>query len=190
MTIATAEGILTAACRYALLTPAEVRSRKRTHRYARTRQAICTVLRERTAWSLPQIGRFVGLKDHTTVIHSIDMAPEFAAREPWFAGLLDALRSAEPMVLVKAREIEREVAKERMRRVVKAGSGLRAMGPYTGPIKLKPEPKFERVEYYGGRHFLIDDDGFEYGERDARKVMRAASMDLAAAIRSQRTDTP
>lgn len=63
---------------------------------ARARQAVACVLRERTEWSFPQIARYVGRNDHSTIIHAYHKALAVAANEPDYAWLLDELRASEP----------------------------------------------------------------------------------------------
>lgn len=48
--------------------PRLILSARRDRPVARARQAIYLVLRDILGWSLPEIGRFVGGRDHTTVL--------------------------------------------------------------------------------------------------------------------------
>ena len=50
----------------------ELSSRERQRRVARPRQIGMFLARELTDYSLKQVGRFFGGRDHTTVIHAVD----------------------------------------------------------------------------------------------------------------------
>lgn len=49
----------------------DIVSRRRDAKTALARQVVCWIARRQTTHSLPQIGRFVGKRDHTTVLHAI-----------------------------------------------------------------------------------------------------------------------
>lgn len=51
--------------------PRDVRSLRREAALVACRQEICWQIKKETSWSLPQIGRFLGGRDHTTILHSI-----------------------------------------------------------------------------------------------------------------------
>lgn len=48
-----------------------LRSNARAYRFSHPRQEICWAIRSRTDLSLPDIGRLIGGRDHTTVMHAI-----------------------------------------------------------------------------------------------------------------------
>lgn len=61
---------------------------------AAVRQMICAVLRSETSLTLPQIGRAMGGRDHTTVLHALQVVAaggERFARYPEFLGLCRAM---------------------------------------------------------------------------------------------------
>lgn len=43
----------------------------RSQSLARARQELMWILRRQGRWSLPQIGRFLGCRDHTTILHGV-----------------------------------------------------------------------------------------------------------------------
>lgn len=49
----------------------DIRSARRTMNLVQPRQVICFLAKELTPLSLPQIGRYLGGRDHTTVLHGI-----------------------------------------------------------------------------------------------------------------------
>ena len=57
------------------VTPAEVISQTRKARVVFARMAFCYWARRRTSKSYPQIGRFLGNRDHSTIIHSVSTYP-------------------------------------------------------------------------------------------------------------------
>lgn len=52
------------------------------------RCVVSLVLRSR-GWSFPRIGRLLGGRDHTTILHSVDMADIYARRNPDFTPSLE-----------------------------------------------------------------------------------------------------
>lgn len=54
------------------VTPAEIKSETRNKYVVIARQAICYWARRLTGMSYPQIGRLVGNRDHTTILHAIE----------------------------------------------------------------------------------------------------------------------
>ena len=64
------EAVLTAICGVTGLSKTELRSRRRARCVARPRQVACFLMQELSRLSLPQIGRFLGGRDHTTVTHA------------------------------------------------------------------------------------------------------------------------
>jgi hypothetical protein len=53
------------------LTPEQIVGQQRNVRIVAARHYLMWRLRRETTWSLPQIGRFLGGRDHTTVLHGI-----------------------------------------------------------------------------------------------------------------------
>jgi hypothetical protein len=63
--------IIRCVCRTSGVTFIDVVSHRRTRRVVRPRQLIMYLARHLTTFSLPQIGRQLGGRDHTTVLHGI-----------------------------------------------------------------------------------------------------------------------
>ena len=68
------------ACKLFKVTPLELRSRFRKQKIAFARQFVCYWSRRLTSNSYPQIGRIMGGKDHTTVMHSVSVYPKKRAK--------------------------------------------------------------------------------------------------------------
>lgn len=64
-----AKKILLETCEKHMISPQEIMSDRRTRRAVLARQEAMYRLRMETTWSLPRIGKFLGGKDHTTVLH-------------------------------------------------------------------------------------------------------------------------
>lgn len=96
---------------------ATIKKKGRAQKVVRVRHAIAKALRERTEWSLPMIARFLGRKDHTTILHACRAAEAREIEDQRFAKLLAALRVCDPCQLG---ELDRAYATRR--RKVK-GSG-------------------------------------------------------------------
>lgn len=69
----------------------ELRGPRGIRNIAHTRFAVMKVARERGK-SLPQIGRILGHRDHTSIMHGIRRAVELEAADPDFAELVRRLR--------------------------------------------------------------------------------------------------
>lgn len=65
--------IQSAVCEEFGVAPIEMISRRRYRRVARPRQVAMYLSRELTLNSLPEIGRRFGGRDHTTVMHALDV---------------------------------------------------------------------------------------------------------------------
>lgn len=80
----------------------DIISQRRTHNVMRPRQAVYALSCELTVLSLPQIGRAIGGRDHTTVLHGKNK----------MRGAMDAVRSrmpADASVRQWAEEVKREM---------------------------------------------------------------------------------
>lgn len=69
-------------------------SDRRARRVARPRQVAMWLGRHLTTCSLPAIGRELGDRDHTTVMHGIDRVDELMAKDAEFAARVRLLRHA------------------------------------------------------------------------------------------------
>lgn len=61
---------------------------------AGARSALCALLRDFTDWSLPEIGRRLGGRDHTTIMHAIRRTEVLASRAGAFRDSLTEARRA------------------------------------------------------------------------------------------------
>jgi chromosomal replication initiation ATPase DnaA len=68
------------ACKVFGFTPTEIRSKRRSRQVVFARQFICYWCARTTTLSLPQIGRMMGGRDHTTILHGRDAYPAKRAR--------------------------------------------------------------------------------------------------------------
>lgn len=100
MSLAIANGIAREVFRLTGYKLETIRKKGRAQKVVRVRHAIAKALRERTEWSYPMIGRYIGRNDHTTAIHACNMAGEREASDPTFARLMNALRKCEPCQLI------------------------------------------------------------------------------------------
>ncbi len=76
------EAILHAVARYYHITVDELRSKGRRRAIAQPRQVAMYLLREETPLSLPQIGKLLGGRDHTTIMHGYERVTTRLAEEP------------------------------------------------------------------------------------------------------------
>ena len=53
------------------VSPTEICSEHRSQRIVVARMEACYRLRKETTWSLPRIGKFLGGRDHTTILHGV-----------------------------------------------------------------------------------------------------------------------
>lgn len=70
---------------------ADVMGERRLKRICRVRFASIWVIRRITALSLPQIGRAIGGRDHSTILNAIARAEDLRARDPAFRALTNRI---------------------------------------------------------------------------------------------------
>lgn len=58
----------------------------------RPRQIACWIMRQETTRSLPQIGRAMGGRDHTTIMNAIKRVDQMRERDEVFSALVDDIR--------------------------------------------------------------------------------------------------
>ncbi|WP_242622783.1 chromosomal replication initiator protein DnaA [Lachnoclostridium sp. Marseille-P6806] len=75
-TVATPEMIVNTVCEHYGVRESDVTSRKRSSEYVVPRQVVMYILREHTDLTLDRIGKMLGNKDHTTVMHGADKIKE------------------------------------------------------------------------------------------------------------------
>ena len=79
------ETIKRAVCKHWSIKISDIESSKRKREYAFSRQVAMYLCREMTNLSLPQIGKYFGGRDHTTVMHAIDKIEKEIKDNPLFA---------------------------------------------------------------------------------------------------------
>lgn len=87
-----------AVCRRFKMEPLVLRGQCRKRKIARPRQITMFLARELTALSLPQIGRALGDRDHTTVLHGVRRIKALMPDKPKLAAHVDELRQAIPHI--------------------------------------------------------------------------------------------
>lgn len=100
------------------VTVEDLKGTDRTVKYVYPRH-VCGYLGKRlTSLSYPQIGRALGGRDHSTIIHAYHRTEERAARDPEFAAYVDAVRIRVLTTRERAEQRRREAAaikQEKMR---------------------------------------------------------------------------
>ena len=86
--------IISAVAEHYNVTVADLQSKKRSKEYALPRQIAMYLIREMTTLSTTAIGRELGDRDHTTVMHGCDKINEVLASDPTFRRSLDELKEA------------------------------------------------------------------------------------------------
>lgn len=173
MTRAIAEGIFAEVERATGITAEKIRERNRKRKVVMARQSIMYALRKRTKWSTPQIARFVGLTDHSTVIHGIARIERDRHTNADIAALVMRLMESEPVAPFSIRRESRPKPK-----LFKPKSPIIALVMVEKP----PKPVLERVAYESDRFMQLDERGECDVQRYARKNMLSGSQKLAAAI--------
>jgi hypothetical protein len=74
----------------------ELIGQDRGRRYVEARAVVVAVLRER-GWSYPRIGKLLGGRDHSTVIHAHQSFDIHAKRKPLVAALFNRFRPEQPL---------------------------------------------------------------------------------------------
>lgn len=89
----TPEGILNAVAEYFHITVQDLRGKSRRREVAWPRQIAMYLLRQETHLSLPQIGQFMGGRDHTTVLHGCEKVAEALAHDTTLQRQLAEIRA-------------------------------------------------------------------------------------------------
>ena len=63
--------IVRAVASVARLTPSQIRSSRRCKAFVRPRHVACWLAHKHTTHTLPEIGRYMGNRDHTSIIHAV-----------------------------------------------------------------------------------------------------------------------
>lgn len=116
----TVSSVAAAVCDYFGCTLTDLRSQSRQKPLARYRQVACFLSRELTDKSFQQIGQIIGRRDHSTVIHSVQVIENLITRDPELAAdiqyLRDELGSAPDVVAARERLAEMERQREQRKR--------------------------------------------------------------------------
>lgn len=124
----TVSRIVATVCDYYGVIPSELKGRSRRHPIVRYRQIAGYLAKELTKQSYPEIGRRLGGRDHSTVIHSCEKVRDLIKRDPDMAkdvshliGILTAGTPCNdneaPEVLPDLLALERERERERQQRI-------------------------------------------------------------------------
>ena len=92
-TTLTPEGILRAVAVYFQVDLEALRGKSRKRSVAWPRQIAMYLLRQETSLSLPQIGQWMGGRDHTTVMHGCEKVAREVARQPQLQRQLAEIRA-------------------------------------------------------------------------------------------------
>jgi hypothetical protein len=164
---------INAAADYFGISIEDLMGRSRQRHLVIARCAVSFVMRERDELSFPMIGRRLGGRDHTTIMHQIDRAREMIDEDIYFAAFIraqmalpkhspEAIRLKIPLDVQKAFQ------------------------------RLKPRPDaIDRpmsVLHVGRRMILVDDDGMSIDDHQWRRDIAEGSNKLRVAIRRQHPD--
>lgn len=109
----TCEMIIQIGCRHFGISRNDVLSDRRTRPLVRWRQIIIFVMKEHTLRSLPDIGRRVGGRDHTTVLHAVRQIERMIqGGDKDIIEHVEALRAAIAGAIVRQCEAELELSEE------------------------------------------------------------------------------
>lgn len=84
--------ILRMVASYYMVSVSDLKSHKRARVVTRPRQIACYLGREITDLSYPQMGRALGGRDHSTIIHSCDVIENLMSRDKRFAAEVERIR--------------------------------------------------------------------------------------------------
>ncbi|MCO4093100.1 MAG: hypothetical protein HEQ34_14305, partial [Sphingorhabdus sp.] len=68
-----------------------IKSKRKTNEYCRPRFAVMYAARRMSKRSYPEIGRIIGRRDHTTVLHGYNRAKALCHTDPEFRSMLTCL---------------------------------------------------------------------------------------------------
>lgn len=98
MSLAIAEGILLKMYLETGLSPAAIRSKNRCQHYSRARHIVAYALRKRTAWSYPQIAKYIGRKDHTTALHGFKNIASLINSDVFLSEFVGRILTCDPIL--------------------------------------------------------------------------------------------
>ena len=134
--------LITIASRLSGISEADIRGTSRFRPICRVRQAVMYAAYLQGVHSLAQIGRIFG-KDHSTVIFTRDIVPEYMKRDPEYLAFIWQLlvEASEELPHITARKFQFQLTQPKHVHI-----------PRLKPVP-KPEPE-EEVFYYGGGYSM------------------------------------
>lgn len=97
--IAIADGVLVRLYEITKISPAQLRERNRIRKLARVRQVAMYAIKRRTPWSFPQVAKYLGMDDHTTVMHGCRKIESLLKDcDPWLDMVVSAALTAKPVM--------------------------------------------------------------------------------------------
>lgn len=88
----TSKGIISLVAHRYNVRPAEIVGQGRSQNVVKPRQIVCHLLKEIRGMSLPEIGRKLGGRDHTTALHSLRAVRERIGKDEAFAAEIQELK--------------------------------------------------------------------------------------------------
>lgn len=88
---ATARVILSCVRRRTCVSHLDITSKRRTAGIAKARMIACWIMRHHTPMSLPQIGKKLGGRDHTTVLHAVNRVEAIRAEDASYKAFVDGI---------------------------------------------------------------------------------------------------
>ena len=73
--------------------PSDIKSKKRTAAVANARRVVIYLTRELTHNSMPDIAKFLGMKDHSSISHNIKKANELIEKDENFKLIIENLKN-------------------------------------------------------------------------------------------------
>ncbi len=189
MKLTASEAILRETIRATGLSRQQLRARDRRRNVAIARQAMMFALQQRTTLSTPQIAEFVGLGDHSTVVHGIKKMRHLIEIDQVIHAFVERLLRASTdlddgevagAIFSSTEKTRQKPPPPRL--IPKATKAALTIVAKPKP----PEPVYERVRVDGDRFMQLDERGECDVQRLARKNMIAGSQRLADAINKVR----
>jgi chromosomal replication initiation ATPase DnaA len=85
--------IVLASAKYFQMNPTEIYSHRRDTYAVRARHVACYLAKEMTTLSYPVIGRFIGDRDHTTILHAVRRITLLLIKDPKLQRDINAVRA-------------------------------------------------------------------------------------------------
>lgn len=137
--------LIAIASRISGVSKVEIKGQSRLMHLARIRQAVAHVAVSQGVHSTPQIGKALGGRDHSTIIHANRRAIEVAKRDSEYAHFIKRIRdeaeAAEPFLVDWGEQFEFALPKPKV----------------IQPPPPKPKRQIEEPIYYGGSYSMNRD---------------------------------